>query len=557
MNRNVSLFLIAVVVAAMITGVHHGYLFGPDEPREAEIARETFRDGHWVVPRLCGLPFLEKPPLYYDLVALAYALSGRVTPTVARSVSLAFGLFMIIPAFAFGHRWRGSRMAWLTVLILLTMPRFWRYSHVILLDIAVGAFCTWALACFAWSAFWASGEKKRALALWLCALFSAAAFLTKGCAAFFSIAVVVIGFCAVERRWSVLRDLFSPLPLLSFLIPVGLWILLFYREGGIGYLHEHFVNNLIGRFLQRHYELPAIRFYHTDLGHRLPWYFYIQRLPEILGPWIVILPCAAWGAIMKIKNHSVRQDSSCFSFLLIWAFLPALLLSFSGIKERTYILPSYAGMAILMGSWLDGKLRAGREGLWEGIGWLWIVFPCALFSLCAAHMDAAYFTFVAACALCPVVIFGIILFIKRRFTSATYAAFAIMLCVLMITHSPNVLYSWYKKKSYFELSRETWRLVGTHPLYFYRPSDNIRGSVSFYADRTIQEFDQPEDLKKALSGPRRVYVIMEEGWFEALINDPSFFDLLYVIPARSYDEDPDNMLLSNKNPTEIPNPKSQ
>jgi 4-amino-4-deoxy-L-arabinose transferase-like glycosyltransferase len=546
MNRNMSLFLIAVVVAAMITGVHHGYLFGPDEPREAEIARETLRDGHWVVPHLCGLPFLEKPPLYYDMVAIAYALTGRITPTVARSVSLAFGFLMLIPAFAFGHRWRGARMAWLTVLILLTMPRFWKYSHVILLDIAVGAFCTWALICFAWSAFWASGEKTKALFLWLCALFSAAAFLTKGFAALFSIAVVIAGFCVVEGRWSALRALFSPLPLLSFLIPVSLWILLFYREGGIGYLHEHFVNNLIGRFLQKHYELPAIRFYHTDLGHRLPWYFYIQRLPEILGPWIVILPCAAWRGIGEMRHPSGQQNRSYFSFLLIWAFLPAFLLSFSGIKERTYILPSYAGMAILIGYWLDGKLREGGEGLWEGIGWLWIVFPCALFSLCAAHMDAARFTVIAACALSPAVIVAIILFFKKRFTSAPYVAITLMLCVLIVNDSPNVLYSRCKRKCYLDLTHETWSLVRDHPLYLYKPSDNIRGSVSFYADRTIQEFDRPEDLKKVLSGPRRAYVIMEEGWFEEFINDPSFFDLLHVVPAASFDEDPDNMLLSNR-----------
>ena len=90
MSRRLSLFLLAVTAVAMATGVYHGYLFGPDEPREAEIARETLRDGRWIVPRLCGLPFLEKPPLYYDLVALAYAAAGRATgcsPSRGRSAT--------------------------------------------------------------------------------------------------------------------------------------------------------------------------------------------------------------------------------------------------------------------------------------------------------------------------------------------------------------------------------------------------------------------------------------------------------------------------------------
>ncbi|MEJ2745246.1 MAG: phospholipid carrier-dependent glycosyltransferase, partial [bacterium] len=368
MNRNVFLFLSAVVVAAMLTGVHHGYLFGPDEPREAEIARETLKDHHWDVPRLCGLPFLEKPPLYYDLVALAYAISGSVTPTAARAVSTAFGILMSVPVFAFANRWRTPRMAWLAALILLTMPRFWRYSHVILLDIAVGTFCTWAIVCFAWSALRDPDGKPRALFAWLCAVFTAAAFLTKGVPAIFSIAVVVAGFCIVERRWGALKPLFSPLPLLSFLVPVGFWILLLYREGSIAYLHEHFVNNLAGRFLQKHFELADVHFYHTDLGHREPWHFYIQRLPEILGAWVIALPFAAWDAFRKALNRAARRDGAIFSFLLIWAFLPVFLFSFSGIKERTYILPSYAGMAILIGSWLDGKLKSRDEETWKGIG---------------------------------------------------------------------------------------------------------------------------------------------------------------------------------------------
>lgn len=56
-----SIFIGLVVAMAMITGIHHDYLWSPDEPRVAEIARETLIDGHWITPHLCGLPFLEKP----------------------------------------------------------------------------------------------------------------------------------------------------------------------------------------------------------------------------------------------------------------------------------------------------------------------------------------------------------------------------------------------------------------------------------------------------------------------------------------------------------------
>jgi hypothetical protein len=138
MKRYRSIFIGLVVAAAMITGICHDYLWGPDEPRVAEIARETLVDGHWVTPHLCGLPFLEKPPLYFDLIALAYGISGRITPAVARTVSFFFGCLMLAAVWLFGRYWRGSRAAWLMVLALVTMPRFWRYSHFIIIDIGVG-----------------------------------------------------------------------------------------------------------------------------------------------------------------------------------------------------------------------------------------------------------------------------------------------------------------------------------------------------------------------------------------------------------------------------------
>ncbi len=149
MKRYRSIFIELVVAAAMITGIRHDYLWGPDEPRVAEITRETLVDGHWVTPHLCGLPFLEKPPLYFDLIALAYGISGRITPAVARTVSFFFGCLMLVAVWLFGRSWRGSRTAWLMVLALATMPRFWRYSHWIIIDIGIGALTASALACFA------------------------------------------------------------------------------------------------------------------------------------------------------------------------------------------------------------------------------------------------------------------------------------------------------------------------------------------------------------------------------------------------------------------------
>jgi 4-amino-4-deoxy-L-arabinose transferase-like glycosyltransferase len=40
-------------------------LWTPDEPRDAAIGRAMWESGDWIIPRLNGAPFLEKPPFYW------------------------------------------------------------------------------------------------------------------------------------------------------------------------------------------------------------------------------------------------------------------------------------------------------------------------------------------------------------------------------------------------------------------------------------------------------------------------------------------------------------
>ena len=544
MPRKTSLLLAAVVTAAMATGVNHRYLFGPDEPREAEIPRETLRGGHWIVPRLCGLPFLEKPPLYYDLVALSYAATGRVSPPAARAVSVFFGAAMLTSAFLLARRWRGTPAAWLVLLVLLTMPRFWRYSHVILLDIAVGAFCSCALACFGWGLIGDSGDRRRLLPS-LCAFFSACAFLTKGFVAVFTIAVIILAFCAATRRWGALRELLSPLPLLIFLVPVSVWLALFYREGGIPYLYEHFVNNILGRFLHVHFELPDARFFHTDLGHRLPWYFYLEVLPEIMGPWVLFLPFAAWRAVTSLRK-SGRGDAQFIGLLLVWAFLPISIFSFSGIKERSYILPSYTAMAMLIGAWLIDTTSPHEEETWRGAAWMGMVFPVAALSLVSPLLSARSVLLIAAVLVLPMAGACAAAAARRRFAAALFPLVALTLCTLIVSTAPSVARVFHRKKCLFDLARETWDIVGDRAIYLYRPSDNIRGYVPFYADRTLRELDRAEELRAVLGGPSTTFVIMEQGNLDALSANPSFRGLLHLIPTPAFGADPDNRLLADR-----------
>src|SRR5579864_5446985 len=80
-NRGKSLrfYLIVLVVTA---AVYAGCMISPPslmddvDAVQAQIARNMLSSGDWVTARLDGIPYLEKAPLIYWLVAISFKLFG-------------------------------------------------------------------------------------------------------------------------------------------------------------------------------------------------------------------------------------------------------------------------------------------------------------------------------------------------------------------------------------------------------------------------------------------------------------------------------------------------
>ena len=83
-------------------------LIMPDETRYAEIPREMLSTGDWVVPRLAGLRYFEKPPLGYWVNATSISLLGEHEFAVRLPSAVAAGLTALL---VFGFARTVSRCA--------------------------------------------------------------------------------------------------------------------------------------------------------------------------------------------------------------------------------------------------------------------------------------------------------------------------------------------------------------------------------------------------------------------------------------------------------------
>ena len=340
------------MAAALALGVNlNGYrLLDPDEGRNAEVAREMAASNDYLLPHLEGLPYLDKPVVYFAAAALAMEILGP-TETAARLPAYLFTLATIALIVAFARRHWGADAGWLAGLALATMPLVMAYARATIFDSAL-AFCTTA----AILAFW----DERPVLAWAAIGLGA---LTKG-----PIAILIPLATAVPHALLTgrpLRRLFPWLGLGAFALVALPWFIAVSARIP-EFPHYVFVRETLER-------VTTTKFHRTA-----PVWYYLPIVPVAAFPWIV--PALArvkhwrWAWLARRDNPNAGEAI----FLACWVLGPLAFFTLNQSKLPQYVLPLMPAFAIAA-----ARLFA-REGL--GVAWRGYAALAALLGLALASL---------------------------------------------------------------------------------------------------------------------------------------------------------------------------
>ena len=330
--------VLLIIILGALFGVALGAraLWGPDEGRYVEIPREMVTTGDYVTPRLNGVKYFEKPPLFYWLEAAAIHLFG-LREWALRLVPALSALLGCLAVYAAGRRFYGRRAGLLAAGVLATCPLYYFLGNAITLDMTVSVLLTVALLAFLVALQEPEGPRRRNL-LWTFYLALALATLTKGLIGIVIPGMIVVAWMVLMGEWDLLRRIRLGSGAVLFLIVAVPWHVLVARANP-EFLYFYFIHEHLLRYLTK-----------IHARYEPPWFF----VPVLLGgmiPWTAFLFPALRDALplpWRSFWHR-RRERRVELFLLLWAGLVFVFFSLSDSKLVPYILPVVPPLALLLG----------------------------------------------------------------------------------------------------------------------------------------------------------------------------------------------------------------
>jgi 4-amino-4-deoxy-L-arabinose transferase-like glycosyltransferase len=327
--------LLVAIAVQMFAGSSTLPLLDNNEGLYATIAREMLASGDFVVPRIEGLPYLEKPPMLFWLAGLSFALFGEGA-WVPRLVPEIAGALTCLALLAAGRAMGRTTAGLIAAGFLSSMIMFAALSRAVMFDIPNTLFMT--CAALGLDRFLDTRDKR-----WLRGAYAAAvlAGLTKGLLgpALFAL-VILVHWIRLGARVAELKAMLDPVGIAIALAIFLPWhVALGVQSPSLlwHYLYdEHFLRYLDLREPHDYYTGP-------------PWY-YVPRLVAGTLPWTLLL------AYPIFAHRQVAAPTERTRFAATWFWVIFAFFSLSHAKANYYMVLGMPALAWLFALEID----AGR-----------------------------------------------------------------------------------------------------------------------------------------------------------------------------------------------------
>jgi 4-amino-4-deoxy-L-arabinose transferase-like glycosyltransferase len=489
LNRVLPLLLLFVLAGCLfLPGLGSLPLLEPDEGRNAEVAREMLASGDWITPHYDGLPYLDKPVVFFCLVASSFKVGG-LREWSARAPSALMGLCLLLLSWFLARRMFDDWSAMRAGVIIATSPLVMVFSRLVIFDMTLAFFITLAMVSF-W--FAEAVEFRRPGLDIVMFLAMGLATITKGPVGFLLPLLSITIYQALRGRFGDLKRLRWGLGCAVFLAVVLPWFI------AISIRHPDFPRYAL-------LEESLARF-SGGLVHRkggLLYYFPVYLAGFF--PWSIFLLWAGWSRHKRwkeIRLGSFRPNL----FLLTWSGVAFAFFSLSRSKLPGYFLPAIVPLGILMAkAWDDvasqGSIRspdwltAGLASL-LGIGLIVAASSqLAIFSSAHSHLAKKLPPTVFALLKPSILYTGLILaalaIVGRNIAArARGKSLSVAALVLLALTSPALLARWIAPLRAYAETNSSRRLADTIlssperelPIYGYY---YFRTSLPFYLRRPV------------------------------------------------------------------------
>ncbi|HKX01667.1 MAG TPA: glycosyltransferase family 39 protein, partial [Methylomirabilota bacterium] len=308
----------ALVVFALPVGRRP--LVNQDEARFALLAREGVEHGQWLLPRVRGVIYLNKPPLFFWTVGLLALPFGVVDERTAPIASVVSALATLLAVIALGRRQWSLPVGLAGAMVLATAPYFYFMSHQVLSDMMMTAWLAWALY-FLVTARATPTPTGHLVGFYLCV---AGALATKGPAALMGLAGA-LAVVLVEDGWRGVRWLRLPTGLGILALSTLPWLLPYLLQTERSY---------VGGVVVHHYGDWYLREKRSSRMVEL-----LDNLGRFL-PWTILLPAGLWW---WWRDRDPRRRP-----LLAWTVVIGVAVSLSGEQRARYFVPVLPPLALLV-----------------------------------------------------------------------------------------------------------------------------------------------------------------------------------------------------------------